>query len=84
MKRTQIYLPEQDHKELTAIAKKKKQPMVEVIRVYIKAGLKEEKSIDRSGKEVMRKLLNIKATGGPRDLSTNIDHYLYGGPKKKI
>lgn len=82
MIRTQIYLPENDHKELNQIAKKKKQPMAAIIRWFIKTGLKKEKTIDRSGKTVMKRLLDIKAKGGPEDLSSNLDHYLYGAPKK--
>jgi hypothetical protein len=43
-----------------------------------------EKTIDRSGKQVLLKLLSMGVTGGPEDLSANIDHYLYGGPKKAL
>lgn len=83
MIRTQIYIPEQEHKELLQVARQKKQPMAAVVRLFIKRGLTEEKTIDRSGKGVVKKLLAIEAGGGPRDLSTNLDHYLYGGPKKR-
>lgn len=82
MIRTQIYLPEIEHKELNKIAKKKKQPMAEVIRMFIHIGLKNEKIIDRSGIEVMKRIVNMKLKGGPPDLSSQIDHYLYKTPKK--
>ena len=82
MIRTQIYIPEDEHRELITIASQKKQPMAVVIRFFIKKGLKEEKTIDRSGKVALKKLLDIGATKGPTDLSTNLDHYLYGTPKK--
>lgn len=82
MIRTQIYIPEDEHSELMIVASQKKQPMAAVIRFFIKKGLKEEKTIDRSGKVALKKLLAIGATKGPNDLSANLDHYLYGGPKK--
>lgn len=83
MIRTQIYLPEDIHYQLIQLAKAKSTSMAEVTRNFIEKGLKTFKDVDTSGKTVMRKLLNMKIKGGPRDLSTNLDHYLYGGPKKK-
>ena len=35
-----------------------------------------------SGLDVLLRLARLGITGGPADLSTNHDHYLYGGPKK--
>ncbi len=84
MIRTQLYLPKEEHRELIQVAKQKKQPMAEVIRTFIKRGLKLEKSIDRTGREAMRALANLKLKGGPADLSQNLDHYLYGASKKDI
>lgn len=83
MMRTQIYLPEEEHRQITQLAQQKGQPMAEIIRVYIKKGLKEEKDIDRSGMEVMKKIANIRAKGGPPDLAINHDYYLYGGDRKQ-
>lgn len=82
MIRTQIYIPEDEHKELMTVANQQKQPMAAIIRFFIKKGLKEEKTMDRSGKTALKKLLSIGTTKGPTDLSANIDHYLYGAPKK--
>ncbi len=82
MIRTQIYLPEEEHKAVIQIARHKKQPMAEVIRMFIKLGLRQEKTVDRSGIEVMKKIANMKLKGGPTDLSVNHDYYLYGGSKK--
>lgn len=83
MIRTQIYIPEAIHSQLLQLAKAKSSSMAEITREFIETGLKKSQNIDRSGKTVMRKLLNLRLTGGPKDLSTNLDHYLYGGPKKK-
>jgi len=78
MVRTQIYIPEDEHNDLMIVANQKKQPMAAVIRFFIKKGLREEKDIDKSGKSALKKLLAIRTTKGPADLSANLDHYLYG------
>lgn len=83
MIRTQIYIPEEMHSQLLQIAQAQSTSMAQVTRKLIEKGLKTSKNIDTSGKTVMRRLLNMNITGGPKDLSTNLDHYLYGGPKKK-
>lgn len=83
MIRTQIYLPEKQYKELIQIAKRENTSMAQVIRLYIKTGLRKEETVDKSGREVMLSLIGIAKGKGPKDLSTNLDHYLYGGPKKK-
>lgn len=83
MIRTQIYIPEDIHSQLLQLAKTRSTSMAEITRDFIEKGLKTSRDIDTSGKTVMRKLLNMHIRGGPRDLSTNLDHYLYGGPKKR-
>lgn len=83
MIRTQIYIPEITHKELTKLAEVKGQSMAQVVRDFIEEGVKKATEIDYTGKTVLRNLLDMKLTGGPKDLSTNLDHYLYGEPKKK-
>lgn len=83
MIRTQIYIPEDDHKNLQVIAGQKNKAMAEIIRNYIQDGIKKERDSDNSGIKVLQALSKLGLTGGPKDLSKNIDHYLYGGPKKK-
>lgn len=83
MIRTQIYLPEEQHKAVTQIAKQRQQPMAEVIRLFIKQGLQQEKTIDKSGMQVMKRIAAMKLKGGPVDLSENHDYYLYGGGVSK-
>lgn len=82
MKRTQIYLHEDQHKTLMTLVKQRKKPMGELIRLFIKEGLKKEDRSSDAGIRALEKLMKIKATEGPIDLSRNIDHYLYGFPKK--
>lgn len=56
----------------------------EKVAMLIPMSRKNNPEIDRSGKQVLRNLLKLNLTGGPKDLSTNIDHYLYGAPKKLL
>lgn len=82
MIRTQIYLDEDIHKDISLLARKGKVSMAKIARDILKEGVLKRKNLDKSGKEVLKKLLEIGATGGPSDLSANLDHYLYGTPKK--
>lgn len=82
MIRTQIYLDEDIHKDLSHLARQEKESMAKVARDLLKEGIQKRKQLDKSGKEVLKKLLAMKVSGGPTDLSKNLDHYLYGGPKK--
>ena len=82
MIRTQIYLDEHVHKDLVILAKQQKESMAKIARDILKEGIAKKRRIDTSGKEVLKKLLAMKVSGGPSDLSENLDHYLYGGSKK--
>lgn len=82
MIRTQIYIPETIHKELVRLAQEKQEPMAHIVRVFIEEGIGKTKNADYTGKTAIRNILKVQARGGPQDLSTNHDHYLYGGPKE--
>jgi hypothetical protein len=56
--------------------------MAQVVREFIEEGVKKATAIDYTGKTALRALASLKLKGGPKDLSHNLDHYLYGGPKK--
>lgn len=71
------------HEKLLQYAKINKEPMAKIVREFIKEGLKRADIKDFSGKENLQALSNLNLTGGPKDLSKNVDHYLYGAPKKK-
>ncbi len=45
--------------------------------------MKQRKRVDRSGKQTLLALAKIGATSDDPYVSENIDHYLYGAPKKK-
>ncbi len=81
MIRTQIYIPETLHHKLQRLAEEKRQPLAAIVRQFLEDGVQKTRE-DVSGKTTIKNLLKLQATGGPRDLSTNLDHYLYGGPKQ--
>lgn len=64
-------------------AKKRGEPMAQLVREYIQKGLEQEKVSDASGTMAIEQIVKIQASGGPSDLSENMDHYLYGRTKKK-
>jgi hypothetical protein len=84
MKRTQFNISEVTYRELIRISQVKGTSMAEVARGILEEGIDRVKDIDNTGVTAIENLLKIQATGGPKDLSTNLDHYLYGGPKKQI
>ena len=84
MIRTQVYLEDQIHRDLISLARQESKSMAEVTRDILKEGIAKRKTIDTSGKKTLQKLFAIHATGGDDPyLSDNIDHYLYGAPKKR-
>ena len=81
MIRTQVYLDESIYKDLISLAKREKISMAKATRDILYEGLKKRKNTDFSGKDVLKKLLEMQITEGPKDLSFNINHYLYGAKK---
>ncbi len=83
MIRTQVYLEDQIHKDLLRLAAQEHKSMAQVTRDILKEGIKKRTSTDTSGKSVLMAIANLNITGGDDPyLSENIDHYLYGAPKK--
>lgn len=82
MLRTQIYLPHSQIRALKDEAEKQKTSVSEVVRQAIDENLvkkeKPKKKFKNSGEwlEYVRKHVSFK--GGPKDLASNIDKYLYG------
>jgi predicted DNA-binding protein len=74
MLRTQLYLPEELRREINIVAKKENKPAAQVIRELLKTGI-DARNQDSIGQAFSR-LTQIKANG-PKDLSTNLDKYLY-------
>lgn len=83
MIRTQIYIPDDIHRQLVSMANYQKKSMAELVRDFLEQGLKKELNADYTGIKTLQALSKLNLKGGPKDLSKNLDHYLYGGPKKK-
>ena len=81
MIRTQIYIAKENHDRLIRVARIRKEAVAKLIRDFIEAGL-EKNPGDHSGKQALNEVAKLKLKGGPKDLSKNLDHYLYGGSKK--
>lgn len=77
MIRTQIYIPETLHERAKTVARNKKQSLANLYRGFIANGL--QASHNRGGDLTTLVKLNIK--GGPKNLSRDMDKYLYGSKK---
>jgi len=76
MIRTQIYIPDKIHQETKYIAWRQGKTMAEILRSFITVGVIEEKKKKQKQKP-LSSLARLGIKGGPRDLSENIDKYLY-------
>ena len=76
MVRTQIYIPKTLHQRAKQVAKQQDTSLAALIREYIEEGLNKEQG---RGKNTLDDLAKLKITGGPKDLSSRMDEYLYGG-----
>ncbi len=78
MKRTQIYLPQDLYAQLKAMARQDATSVSEVVRKTLKDKVKEKK---HSGVNTLLSLAEIGKKWkikAPKDLSANLDYYLYG------
>jgi 3-methyladenine DNA glycosylase Mpg len=81
MVRTQIYLPVEYQEELAIMAREQGVPKAVVIRTIIKKSIgKKINSIKNTSPLLSLAKLNFK--GGPKDLSSRVDYYLYGEGSK--
>lgn len=76
MIRTQVYLTKEIYHQVRIVAKADRKPAAQVIRELLEEGL-ELKQNGRPVQNGLLELAKIRARGGPRDLSENLDHYLY-------
>lgn len=77
MIRTQVYLPEDIHRDLMLLAKKEGTNFSSLIREGAKVIIK--KKTTRKKKDFGKGFFGAGGTKGPKDLSSKIDYYLYGG-----
>lgn len=74
MIRTQVYLPQDLYNQLLMVARQESLPLAKIIRSALTKGLKTSLKKDND----LLGLAGLKITGGPKDLSGNLDKYLYG------
>lgn len=87
MKRTQIYLDMNTLIKARLLARNQGKTVSQIIRDALSEFIsKKEKPKKYNSLEMIAKLSEEfpDPPGTPRDLSSNIDHYLYGTPKRKI
>lgn len=86
MRRTQLYLTQEQHDWLKKIAKQQDTTIAEINRRAIDACISQPETVNRNGAkpltlgESMRQIAEIaKKEGfeGPKDLASNVDKYLY-------
>lgn len=97
LQRTQILLDEETKRDLEYLSEVKNQSISKLVRTFLAKKVKIEKRKEKkkgvkklSGVETLLKMAEsaemlakkYKITG-PKDVSINIDHYLYGAPKRK-
>lgn len=77
MIRTQVYLPKQLYQNIDLVAKKEKKAKAQVIREALEKGIEQKR--ENGGKVLLEIAAMAKKRGwkGPKDLSINIDKYLY-------
>jgi len=76
MIRTQIYIPSDLHQTAKMIALKKDQSLAGLLRMFITNGISEEKKNLKT--KSLSSLARLNIMGGPKDLSKNMDKYIYG------
>lgn len=85
MQRTHIYLPDNLNTEIEFTAKAQRKSKAEVIRAALEQGIKvirpPKSNSAKALLEMVKEAKKFSGTG-PKDLSTNLDHYIWGGPKR--
>jgi metal-responsive CopG/Arc/MetJ family transcriptional regulator len=77
MIRTQVYLPNTLYQDITLVAQKEKKAAAQVIRELLTESLESKKRQTSIGTALLR-LTSVNAHA-PKDLSQQIDTYLYNG-----
>jgi metal-responsive CopG/Arc/MetJ family transcriptional regulator len=81
MIRTQIYLPKDLYYHIDQVAKREKRAKAQVIRDTLEKGFKSQQKFQKNAGEALLRLAELGEklkVKGPKDLSQNIDKYLYG------
>lgn len=78
MIRTQVYLPEEMHRELMLMAKARRTNFSSLIR----EGVKEITKKTQKKSDTWKEFIGAGGKGGSKNLASRIDYYLYGGGSK--
>ncbi len=81
MKRKQIYLTETLEKEINFQSKRENKTQAQVVRELLEESLQKRKQKLSDGEFLL--WMADHAGRGPKDLSTNLDRYLYGDKSPK-
>lgn len=88
MTRTQLYLPKSQLDALRTLARKEDATVSEITRRLLDIQLRLERNERKTSprrESLLEAARRIGKLGkpGPKDLSKNVDHYLYGAPKRR-
>ena len=84
MIRTQVYLPEELHQELMFLSKTEKVNFSTLIREGAKVLIERKRTKKlRKNKGWGKGFIGACSKGGPKDLASKIDYYLYGAGNPK-
>jgi hypothetical protein len=81
MVRKQIYLTRAQERRLKQEAARQRRAEAEIIREALDRGLGQEPATGGVARDPFWDIIGL-ARGGRGDLSENVDHYLYGAPRK--
>lgn len=77
MIRTQVYLPEELHRELKLLASTKGVNYSSLIRQGAASVLEDDRA--EKNNDAWKSFIGAGGRGGPNDVASRIDYYLYGG-----
>lgn len=81
MIRTQVYLPEEMHRDLKLMASARDVNYSTLIRIGVTRVLKDDQ-VKKKNSDAWKSFIGAGGKGGPKDVASRIDYYLYGGGSK--
>ncbi|MDP1722867.1 MAG: CopG family transcriptional regulator [Candidatus Gottesmanbacteria bacterium] len=81
MIRTQVYLPEELHRDLKLLAAARMVNYSTLIRAGVARVLKDDQAKMKNS-DAWKSFIGAGGKGGPKDVASRIDYYLYGGGSK--
>lgn len=79
--RKQVYITEEQDRLLKRAARLEGRPEAEIVRSALDRALKPKKSAHRTARDSLWDIVGLGRTRAA-DVATQVDHYLYGAPKK--